>query len=1020
MDFFVTCPTVSFRRARSHNRNPPIGGLVNLHKLIVLYPVCVYLLKFIKVCKKTVLKLTLSEHIAKSREAVAANKAKGNRHAELLATMYAQPSRFIEEILQNTEDAYSRKKSAEPLKMIRFKLFENRIEIHHNGKDFDEADLMSITTFANTTKKNNSEVNLIGKFGIGFKSVFSVTDLPEIHCEQYHYSIADYEVLIDAGKKNPDNGFNTLIILPFKKKQENELHEAVYNGLAEINDYYLLFLKQLNCIEIYNDNALLTRLERSRTIKNTRVHLVNIRKTFYREPSTTVDSNFIVFSGNHSSKKQQAELAFKYTEADGKFRVQPVHDVPLFAYFPTRMHSGLNVVINAPFTTNPLREYIPFDADLAPENLKNLDEAVLLLSKALDVFKHMKLLDLTLISLLPLKKPESIEIKKADDTLVYKNFYEAVLNYFKTKEAIPVGENKYATADEVLLPHNEELATLLDSKDLQKLYQKKQFVNPEICNQLFNEVRTYFSEMMQISTADAGSFGFRVLLNTGILKEKKTDWLKQFYKYIHKNENLWSLQHVSDYYSLRNAPIILTQDHGFLPAFDAGNNPTIFMPDEKKSFLPVIHKKILDDPKCHAFFEDLGINVLDVADDVEFNIIPQFETQSLIFGKKHIKSLEKILEAYVSVPLVRKEKIIGLLKKAPWVYCTTLDSTNKYNLKKPDETYMFSADIIDYFENYDGASVVEPLLFKKLNKKFQGAYSLLLEDVGVQKFPKTKILEEKLVDIDGFGGFLKAVTLKRSKAFIHLLLSLSDEFLTEGLPDFLKNKSWIYTKNKLFEPPGKISKSSISVLYKFTDSEKYRLCHLMGITENAPQSLEPCIDWNPLVSPDEAIPFCNQGIIKSGAVNPGFFSKSNLEFSAPSFTEEQKKDKNSVYSEEDLKKIHLWSCGFIEKMLTKTCPDSNYVIESSENADQVLKKDGRIIKYIFVCGKSDLLNAFPLNVSQLARIIKLFKSAEDTCLYFVNAAGTKNAAFNVLNNPLDFLTRGKLLSGDNVWIKGLF
>ncbi|HOV11432.1 MAG TPA: hypothetical protein PLL90_06685, partial [Bacteroidales bacterium] len=59
------------------------------------------------------MKLTLAEHIAKSRIIVAANKAKGNRHAEMFATMYAQPARFIEEILQNTEDAYARKKAGD-------------------------------------------------------------------------------------------------------------------------------------------------------------------------------------------------------------------------------------------------------------------------------------------------------------------------------------------------------------------------------------------------------------------------------------------------------------------------------------------------------------------------------------------------------------------------------------------------------------------------------------------------------------------------------------------------------------------------------------------------------------------------------------------------------------------------------------------------------------------------------------------------------------------------------------------
>ena len=191
------------------------------------------------------MKLTLKEHIQRSREAVAANKAKGNKHAELFATMYTQPSRFIEEILQNTEDAYARKNADEHLNPIRFKLFPDKIEIHHNGKDFDENDLMSITTFANTTKKSNTEVNLIGKFGIGFKSVFSITDFPEIHCGSYHYKITDYEVLTPCETRQADEGFHTLIILPFKRKETAECYNAVKQGLDELNSFHLLFLKKL-------------------------------------------------------------------------------------------------------------------------------------------------------------------------------------------------------------------------------------------------------------------------------------------------------------------------------------------------------------------------------------------------------------------------------------------------------------------------------------------------------------------------------------------------------------------------------------------------------------------------------------------------------------------------------------------------------------------------------------------------------------------------------------------------------
>jgi len=966
------------------------------------------------------LRLSLAEHIAKSREVVAANKAKGNRHAELFATMYDQPSRFIEEILQNTEDAYARKKAGNAGNKVRFKLFSDRIEIHHNGKDFDEADLMSITTFAHTTKKNNKDVNQIGKFGIGFKSVFSITDAPEIHCEPYHYSIRDFEVLEETRAMKPDENFNTLIILPFKKKNTDHCFEAVSKGLKNLNEYSLLFLRKISCIEMFISGDLSHSLERQTTMANSAYRKITITKTFSGKAPGKELLNFIIFSRNPGTEKQQPELAFRFDETDGNNVVLPIHDAPVFVYFPTKVCSGLNFVLNAPFTTNPLRESIPFDEGHAPENIKLLDESSVLFAKALKVLKQKGWYNLKLISLLPVTLVKANEINKASGFIVYQAFYNALLHFFKTEPSIPFAPNRFAMIDDVVIPHNGAIAGLLSSSDLGQFYQKKYFVEPLINEKHFEEVRSYFTEVLQVKTADAQGFGFRLLLNDGFLQGKSIEWLKRFYNYLDKNQFLWDDQHSSEYYSLRNAAIILTQDNAFQPAFDAEKRLRVFLPGGQKCLLPVVNKKLLKDKDCMAFFIDLGVSGPETADDVEFNIIPQFDASSLVFGKEYVKSLEKILEVYISVSLLRKEKIVELLKNASWVYCTTMDSGKKPFFKKPGETYVFSADIVDYFENNDGFYVVEPVLFKKMNKKYQGAFGKLLEDLGARKFPAKKMADEKLIEIDGFDNFLKSITLKRSKAFINLLLSFTDELYTEGLTDYLRNKSWIYTKSKLFESPETINKSAISVLYKISDPEKNRLCNFLGITERVQQHSERFIDWNPQVSPDAAATFLNHDHINPDVLTPGLFSVANQGLMVPSFYEDQKTDENPVYSDEDLNKIQWWSCRYVVEVLKKEFPESNYDIESFEDADLILKNDGRIIKYIFVSGKTNLLNAFPLNVSQLARIIKLFRSAEDTCIYFVTAAGTKNAALKVLNDPLDFLTREELLSGDKIWIKGLF
>lgn len=94
-----------------------------------------------------------------------------DKHLKILSDLYTDDSHFIYEILQNAEDAGASE--------IAFMLYKDRLEILHNGRTFNEADVRAITKIAFSTKE--SDVNTVGKFGLGFKSVYSITDTPEIH-----------------------------------------------------------------------------------------------------------------------------------------------------------------------------------------------------------------------------------------------------------------------------------------------------------------------------------------------------------------------------------------------------------------------------------------------------------------------------------------------------------------------------------------------------------------------------------------------------------------------------------------------------------------------------------------------------------------------------------------------------------------------------------------------------------------------------------------------------------------------
>src|SRR6266850_191724 len=106
----------------------------------------------------------------------------------LLADRYDDRTHFIFELLQNAEDALGRRSGWQGSRSIRFELTKNALRVSHFGKPFDEADVRGICGIAQSTK----HLTDIGRFGIGFKSVYAFTDRPEVHSGAENFAIESF------------------------------------------------------------------------------------------------------------------------------------------------------------------------------------------------------------------------------------------------------------------------------------------------------------------------------------------------------------------------------------------------------------------------------------------------------------------------------------------------------------------------------------------------------------------------------------------------------------------------------------------------------------------------------------------------------------------------------------------------------------------------------------------------------------------------------------------------------------
>jgi len=134
-----------------------------------------------------VIKMSEKELIEKIKKAIEADKDRriwkdAVRAVSLVSELvFTRSSHFIMELIQNAEDAgISLPNTGE----MTIRVSHKRVLVTHNARPFNEEDVNAICGLR-TTKK--PELGSIGYLGIGFKSVFKITDSPHIFSGKFRF-----------------------------------------------------------------------------------------------------------------------------------------------------------------------------------------------------------------------------------------------------------------------------------------------------------------------------------------------------------------------------------------------------------------------------------------------------------------------------------------------------------------------------------------------------------------------------------------------------------------------------------------------------------------------------------------------------------------------------------------------------------------------------------------------------------------------------------------------------------------
>ena len=265
---------------------------------------------------------------------------------DLLGQLYSERTHFIFELVQNAEDAGATE--------LAFELFADRLELRHDGRPFTEADVRGVCGVGKSAKSGDGDLTAIGKFGIGFKSVYAYTRSPRIYSGDEHFGIETYVRPFPVEPLAlPAAG--TLFVFPFDHDTVPAAVAAreIAAALTAVQPRILLFLRSIGRLRVEGTGMRPSVIERSVAELPTAGGRGPRRVTLSRDGRAAEE--WLAWHRRALEEAPPVEIAFR-VEAG---RLVPLVSSPLIVSFPTEKETFLGFLVQGPYRTTPARDSVP-------------------------------------------------------------------------------------------------------------------------------------------------------------------------------------------------------------------------------------------------------------------------------------------------------------------------------------------------------------------------------------------------------------------------------------------------------------------------------------------------------------------------------------------------------------------------------------------------------------------------------------------------------------------------------------
>ncbi len=630
------------------------------------------------------------------------------KYEALLAGHYSDSNHFVYELLQNAEDEKASK--------VVIEYYKERLVFYHNGSPFNEADVKGVSSMLMGTK-DKEDAQTIGRFGMGFKSVFKYTHQPEIYSDEEAFYIKNYLLPIEikdgwdfvtekkkiscklgGGRtsfpfQNEDH--LTKIIIPFSKRKDNGGIEVItgqdiVRKLEELNGEILLFLtyiKELYWIDNTKDKYALITLHETENDQNLITCRLEGSKVGGKEEITRY-LRFIKVFDHLDMKNANVGIAYRVNSRANNINETKGNCVSV--YFPTKDETSLPYLVHGSFETAVSREKL-----MEPSDFNNdlYDELGKLICESLDQLKRRNLITQAFIRrvLLPSFSEERIVGLKEKTTYL-----------FTTMDLLPDHNGEYFMAADLSLAVPYGIADFADS-----LLFKNSFNTVLSFVALSDEkgagFTDYFSWLkddvgVPVFSLDSWARQLHLLENNHLIVnlDEKEELMKLYAFLSDYRESLYERTTSYSFYRssfsrsgpyeaaikeilplvwgvLREAPIVLNVDNRLVPAY-IGNNEQIYLNASSK--YKKVTSAVIVDVKVAEEYRQLLVEGLKINDFnnyqyvkeqvikkyVEVNGKINFDSPDGNYENEYIEDLKQVIQLFEAG--YNSDEIRNLLERA--------------------------------------------------------------------------------------------------------------------------------------------------------------------------------------------------------------------------------------------------------------------------------------------------------------------------------------------------------------------